>query len=524
MQGSNQFGIANNLGNSRLGFTFYAKFLPFVFSVGLFTVFLVAYLSIKGLKDDFDGSVPEPLNELSLLNDFQSQYMLETIDMLQNNPKEIQPYAISSCQWNLYKNLAQSLDEQRGVFSFLRHIYKTTFLTEQNKMILLYQEKKQHLMQEVEQTITLEVASILKADKDLLYEHAKKVNNISANIINTQVDIHRLEKEITDYFYYATIGLLCVITLLVFIIVMCLDVIIINFIRRLNQYLEEQFNNATADLRNLNIHLQNEIAKKVEDIRKKDVAMYAQSKLAAMGEMVQNIAHQWRNPLNSLGLVIQDIQCKFNKNALTKEILNKHTATALTLADNMSNTIENFHNFFRLDSSFENFSTQDAINEAIIIYEPLLQTLNIKVHVEYETQEDCRIFGNKHAFMQIIFVLLGNIKDVFAERNIKNPHCFITLEKKDSILCLDVYDNAGGIKPNIIEKIFDIYVTTKEVGTGIGLYMAREMLTKYLQGNMYATNVVFNCDGEYCQGALFVLELQLSNTEEGEVGNEEYIE
>ena len=79
MQSHNQFGIANNMGNSRLGFTFYAKFLPFVFSIGLFTLFLVAYLSIKGLKDDFDGSVPEPLSELSLLNDFQSQYMLETI-------------------------------------------------------------------------------------------------------------------------------------------------------------------------------------------------------------------------------------------------------------------------------------------------------------------------------------------------------------------------------------------------------------------------------------------------------------
>lgn len=259
----------------------------------------------------------------------------------------------------------------------------------------------------------------------------KKVNSISANIINTQVALHTLEKEVTDHFHNATIGLLCMITLLVFIIVVCIDIVVIGFIRRLNQYLEEQFNNATADLRCLNAHLQNEIAKKVEDIRKKDIAIYAQSKLAAMGEMVQNIAHQWRNPLNSLGLVMQDIQQKFNRNSLTKEILNKHITTSLALADNMSNTIDIFHNFFRLDNSFEHFDIKDAIHEVVIIYEPLLQALNIQIHIEYDTQEEYRIFGNKHAFMQIVLVLLGNIKDVFAERKIKNTILLYHTWKKE---------------------------------------------------------------------------------------------
>lgn len=514
MQSHNQFDIVNNISNNHLGFTFYAKFLPFVFSVGLFTLFLVAYLSIKGLKDDFDVNVLEPLNELSLLNDFQSQYMLETIDILQHNERGIKSYTTSFYQWNLYKNFVKYLNEQKGVFGFLRYIYKTTFLTKQNEMILSLQRKKQQLMEDLEKTITIETTNTLKINRESIYEYAKEVNRISADIINTQVALHSLEKEITEYFYNATIALLYMITLLIFIVVICIDIVVIGFIRRLNQYLEEQFNNATADLRNLNTHLQNEIAKKVEDIRKKDIAMYAQSKLAAMGEMVQNIAHQWRNPLNSLSLVIQDIQQKFNKSTLTKEILNKHTSTALALADNMSNTIDNFHNFFRLDGSFENFDIKNAIDEAIIIYEPLLQTLNIQINVEYETKEDYIIFGNKHALMQIIFVLLGNIKDVFAERMIKNPHCFIAVEKKDSMLFLHIYDNAGGINPNIIDRIFDIYTTTKKIGTGIGLYMAKEILTKYLQGNIYVKNIIFNCNGEYCKGALFLLELQVNSTEE----------
>lgn len=516
MRSFNKSHVAENIKKEHLQLTFYTKFLPFVFSVGLFMVFIVAYLSIKGLKDDFDNSVPEPLNELSLLNDFQSQYMLETIDILQHNKKNISPYTISFYQWKLYKNFAQSLTEQKGIFNFLRQIYQATFLTKRHQRIIDYQAKKQDLIAEVEHTITLEVTDIMKTNEATLYEHARKVNRLSADIINTQVAIHMLEKEITDFFHNAIIGLLCAMTLLVFCIVVCIDIIVIGFIRRLNQYLKEQFDNATADLRNLNAHLQNEIAKNVEDIRKKDIAMYAQSKLAAMGEMLQNIAHQWRNPLNALSLVIQDIQRKFNKNTLTQEALDKHTKTALTLADNMSNTIENFYNFFRLEKKFEYFDIKEAINEAIIIHEPLFNALHIQIHIEYDEQNNYRIFGNKHALIQIVLVLLGNVKNIFSERKIKNPHCFISMKAQDSVLSLHVYDNGGGIQEDIIDKIFDLYFTTKDISTGIGLYMAKEMLTKYLQGNIKAKNITFNCDGEYCQGALFVLELQLSNANEDE--------
>ena len=511
MRSYSQDNITEDIKEEQLNFTFYAKFLPFVFSVGLFMVFLVAYLSITGLKDDFDASFPEPLNELNLLNDFQSQYMLETIDILQHNVKGVSPYSSSFYQWNLYKNFSKSLADQGGIFSFLRKTYQTTFLSKRHQMILSYQNKKQQLITEVEKTMQLEITGIAKANKETLYEHARKVNSISAEIINTQVAIHMIEKETTDYFHHAVIGLLCIMTLLVFCVVVCIDVIVIGFIRRINQILSDKFSNATSDLRKLNNHLQNEIAKNVEDIRRKDIAMYAQSKLAAMGEMVQNIAHQWRNPLNALTLVIQDIQHKFNKNALTKEALDKHTKTALTLADNMSNTIENFYNFFRLNSNFENFDIKEAIHEAIIIHEPLFHSLRIQTHIEYDNQNNYNTFGNKHALIQVILVLLGNIKDVFLERKIKNPHCFISMTKKDSILYIHVYDNAGGIEEGIINKIFDLYFTTKTIGTGIGLYMAKEMLTKYLQGNIKAKNIVFNCNGEYCQGALFVLELQLSD-------------
>lgn len=510
MKSYNQDNIAEDMKNGQLNFTFYAKFLPFVFSIGLFMVFLIAYLSIKGLKDDFDGSFPEPLSELSLLNNFQSQYMLETIDILQHNVKSVSPYETSFYQWNVYKNFAKSLAEQGGIFSFLRKIYETTFLTQRHKKILEYQNKKKKLMEEVEKTIQLEVTDIARANKDTLYEHARQINSISADIINTQVAIHMIEKEVTDYFHHVTIGLLCIITLLVFCVVVCIDVIVIGFIRRINQILSERFLNATADLRNLNAHLQNEIAKNVEDIRKKDIAIYAQSKLAQMGEIVQNIAHQWRNPLNALTLVIQDIQHKFNKNSLTKELLDKSTKTALTLADNMSNTIENFYNFFRLNSDSEYFNVMEAIQESIIIHEPLFHSLNIKTNIEYD-DNDYSTFGNKHALMQVILVLLSNIKDIFMDRNIKNPQCFISVTTKDSVLYIHVYDNAGGIDESAIDKIFDLRFTTKKNGTGIGLYMAKEMLTKYLQGNIRVKNITFNCDGKYCQGALFVLELQLSN-------------
>lgn len=502
---------AENMGSEQLRLAFYAKFLPFVFSMGVFMVFIVAYLTIKGLKDDYDNSFPEPLLEVSLLNDFQSQYMLETINILQHNKKGVSPYTTSIYQWNLYKNFAQSLEEQGGMFDFLRTMYQSTFLTKKYELITTYQEKKLRLIQQIEDTITLEVANMATNNRETLYEHARTINSLSTDIINTQVTIHTLEKESTDYFHNTTIGLLCAMTALVFCIVICIDILVIGFIRRLNQYLKKRFDRATAELRNLNTHLQKEIDKQVEDMRQKDMAMYIQSKLATMGEMVQNIAHQWRNPLNALTLVIQDLQLRFHKNTLTKEVLDRQTTRAIQLAESMSNTIESFRNFFRLEPGFTHFNIKDALNEAIAIHEPLFEANRIQFHLDYEDDADYRIFGNKHALIQIVLIILGNAKDVFQERKIQNPHCHIDMEVKNSILSLHIYDNAGGIDESIVDRIFDQYFTTKKSkGTGIGLYMAKSMI-QHLHGEIEARNITFNSEGEYCQGALFVLKLQLSN-------------
>ncbi len=505
----NEEDISHNVSNENLKLKFHARFLTFIFSIGIFMIFIVSFLSIKGLKNDFDNNFPEPLNEISLLNNFQSQYMLDTINILQSHEINKKPYLMSLYYWRLYEDILHSSNNKKGIFVSLRKFYQTTFLTHKFLTIKDLHNKKNNLIKQVDNIISLDIEHAKINDKTNILKHAKKINELSANIINTKVSIYAIEKETTDYFHNATINMLCAMTLLVFCAVIYLNLIIVGFIGRLNEYLKKLFDNATKELRNLNLHLKNEIQKQVETMREKDNIMQAQSKLASMGEMLQNIAHQWRQPLNSIILIIQGLKSKSDKNTLTKEIVKNQTKLALNIAQNMSATIENFRNFFRLETNFEYFYIKEAIKHAIELNQPTNDSLNIKIHLKQKNE--IKMFGNKNAFTQIILVLLNNAKDAFIERNIKNPHCFIHTESFTDSIIVHFYDNAGGINQDIISKVFEPYFTTKHksVGTGVGLYMAREIITKHLQGNIEIDNIEFNYKGEFHKGALFVLKFHI---------------
>ncbi len=505
----NEEYIINNVSDENLKLKFHAKFLTFIFSIGLFTIFIVAFLSIKGLKDDFDKNFTESLKEVSLLNDFQSQYMLDTIyiQTLQNKSKS--PYKMSMYYWKLYKNTLINKTEKRGIFMFLREMYQITFLTHKFLAIQDLKNKKNKLIQKINKIIEFDVASIVSKENSNILEYAKKINELSTDVVSTEVSLYTLEKETTDYFHTATSNMLYAITILVFCVVIYLNLTIVNFIGKLNIYLKKLFDNATKELRNLNAHLQNEIEEQVKTMREKDAIMYAQSKLAAMGEMLQNIAHQWRQPLNSITLIIQGIKIKFDKNTLTKDILKEQTELAMKLAQNMSLTIENFCNFFRIETDFEYFYIKDAINDAIELNKPINDTLGVKLHLGKLGKR--KIFGSKQAFTQIILVLLNNAKDAFVERKTEKPCCFIHSESFEKQIIVHFYDNAGGIDSEIINKIFEPYFTTKHksIGTGVGLYMAREIITKHLHGSIEIDNIAFNHDGELQKGALFVLKFHI---------------
>lgn len=264
--------------------------------------------------------------------------------------------------------------------------------------------------------------------------------------------------------------------------------IVISSIEDLHSSLENIVFEKTKKLREFNVDLQQIIQKKIEESRQKDQIMYQQAKLASIGEMIQNIAHQWRQPLNSLSLIIQSFKIKFEEGNLSLNFVETQTQNALRIAKNMSDTIENFRNFFQPNSAKKSFNIAKSIQDSINIIRATLLKDGIDVFVL--VPERISLLGYENAFTQVVLNLISNARDAILMENVRNGVIEISFELNEQEISLLFFDNAGGIKTQETEKIFEPYFTTKHqsLGTGIGLYMVRQIIEKQLDGRIVAQN------------------------------------
>lgn len=215
-----------------------------------------------------------------------------------------------------------------------------------------------------------------------------------------------------------------------------------------------------------------------------------QSKLAAMGEMIGNIAHQWRQPLNNLALRIQILEDDFNSNNLSKENLQELSVGSLNTINKMSKTIDDFRNFFSPSKEMKKFNVGEAITEALEIIEASLKYYDI--HIVKRFYKDFEVYGYNTEFSQVILNLINNSKDALLKRkDIKHKKIIIELKKSTEYnVLIRVEDNGGGIDLDIIDKIFEPYFTTKykAEGTGIGLYMSKMIIERNMNGKITARN------------------------------------
>ena len=207
------------------------------------------------------------------------------------------------------------------------------------------------------------------------------------------------------------------------------------------------------------------------------------AKLSSMGEMMGAIAHQWRQPLNALYLNIQNLDDDFDDGKIDRWFLTQFIAKNKKTILFMSKTIDDFRNFFKIDKEKQTFSVKDAIVETLSLQSAQFKNRNIEVEV---IGKDFSFFSYKGEFQQVILNLLNNAKDAILERNIELGKITITLDPK----FITLEDNAGGIDPAIIERIFEPYFTTKEQGegTGIGLYMSKMIIEKNMGGVLRVVN------------------------------------
>lgn len=228
---------------------------------------------------------------------------------------------------------------------------------------------------------------------------------------------------------------------------------------------------------------------RVEALRKKDQMLLLQSRQAAMGEMIGNIAHQWRQPLNTLGLTIQALPLMNKMNACSQEYLDEMAAKVMRIITHMSQTIDDFRNYFRPDKEVVQFNAKEAVTKAVSFIEASFRELHIDIEVAAADAPVINGFPNEYS--QVLLNILINARDALADRKIATPKVVISIGTENGKAVVTISDNAGGIPETIMDKIFEPYFTTKgsEKGTGIGLFMSKSIIEKNMNGHITARNI-----------------------------------
>ena len=246
---------------------------------------------------------------------------------------------------------------------------------------------------------------------------------------------------------------------------------------------------AENDLENLNLSLETRVAEMVDELRHKDRILIQQSRLAGMGEMIGNIAHQWRQPLNNVALIIQNIQMEYASGTLSREEMDSNIQEAMKALLQMSQTIDDFRNFFRGDKEKKRFLVSKVVDRALAMVSSVMDKHNFQVRIEAD--KDVTAIGYQNEYAQVLLNIISNAREAGCERNIFKPCIIIRLTSEDNRSVLYIRDNCGGIPEDVLPKIFDPYFTTRgpDRGTGIGLYMSKVIIEQNMNGRLTARNV-----------------------------------
>ncbi|WP_373035897.1 PAS domain S-box protein [Sulfurimonas sp.] len=252
-------------------------------------------------------------------------------------------------------------------------------------------------------------------------------------------------------------------------------------LEELNKTLEQRVQDKTKELEELNITLEQRVQEEVSKNEEKQRVMFLQSRQAVLGQMLANIAHQWRQPLTELNLAMFSMK----KAAINHEAqkLNELYDESKNIIKNMSDTIDDFTNFFNPQKEKHPFNVCDSINESLSLLDKMLDSEMISVKTNFQ---ELRVLGISNELSQVIINLIKNAKDAFVSNSILIREISITTKKEEEFALIEVKDNAGGISKENIENIFEPYFTTKHQskGTGLGLFMSKMICEQGMDGHL----------------------------------------
>lgn len=246
------------------------------------------------------------------------------------------------------------------------------------------------------------------------------------------------------------------------------------------------------ELEEVNEHLEEKISIAVKSIREQEQMLLIQSKSAIMGEMLEMIAHQWRQPITSIGMIANNMLLTLilsEEESIDKELFKKDIEDINKQVTYLSHTIDDFRSFFKESKKKEIFTVDDVLQKSISLLKKQFEQGGVKLKYRNECL-DVQLNSYKNELIQVILNLLNNAKDAFESNNIQNREIILVCKVENNKLLIRTKDNAGGIKEENIHKIFEPYFSTKEEknGTGLGLYMSKIILQKHFKGTITVLN------------------------------------
>jgi signal transduction histidine kinase len=251
---------------------------------------------------------------------------------------------------------------------------------------------------------------------------------------------------------------------------------------------EETLVDRQKQLEELNRTLEQRVEEETRKNREKDYLLIQQSRQAEMGEMLSIIAHQWRQPLNNIGLYAQVLAETCRRGELDADCLDGTVKNILDLLRHMSRTIDDFRNFLKPERKRTPFNIRETIDRTCGLISESFRVHGIRVEIEGE--RDLVVTGYPNEYAQAVMTILNNARDALVERRVGSPRIGIRIASEGKRSVVTIADNAGGIAEELLDRIFEPYFTTREgdKGTGIGLYMSQAIIVKSMQGRLSVRN------------------------------------
>ncbi|ATB68277.1 MCP four helix bundle domain-containing protein [Sulfurospirillum diekertiae] len=507
--------------------------------VGMFFIGSFAHMSINRIKNNFDILYTKrmlPTIRLENLKDIYTVNVLDTIRDIEKGMISAQEgktvialaQELIKIELQEYKN-SLSIDESDWLIKLARSWgfmddprHKPFFKTKEDDILISKIEQKIHtidgiLLKMFNYFETKQSPKAIDILQNELYPSVYSINIDLTGLINLNLDSAKEGYARTEKVYDNTFEWIVVATIGTIAFAALLAIVLLQNIRLLHARLAKMVDAKTYELQQLNRNLELKVQHEVDQSRQKDQIMFRQSRLASMGEMIGNIAHQWRQPLNAIVLIIQSFQMKRLAGIeLSDEFIDRQVKEGIALASLMSHTIDDFRNFFKPNKNEEHFSVKDTVEYSLKLVKAYYAKSGIDIFLN--CTQDVQISGYPNEFSQVLMNLFSNAKDVLEERNIEEKYIEIIITKQANNAVISVIDNGGGISEEVQDRMFEPYFTTKHKssGTGIGLYMSKQIIEKQMRGSIIGTNIsyVFSNGKRYEKCAIITILVPLDKKED----------